>query len=266
MKNTLIGLLMLAFLSACSSGVKINESELKKVKKVAVVVFTLKKSIEYRDEPTKDDSDFLALTANTTAAGSGENAATLALPQFIRELDRQMPFKVLTVEEMRANKKFMALYTPPKEVGLMGALGSFFVGGPPAESARGFMNFGLPSSYDEDDGEAIMGEKGEMKYIKAAMEALKVDAALIIVDRGTSFQCNLLCLNGGGQASMGGAFHSVLLGRNGQEIVKLNTWFEGEANALMGAYIVEPLERDYLYKEHGKKMAKEWVTVLRHKD
>ena len=263
MKKIPITIFILIFLSACTSNVKIDQDKLSQVKKVAVVIFTLKKSIEYRDEPNKDDSDILALHANSLAAGDGENAATLALPSFINQLNTyKLPFKVMSLAQMKNNKKFMSLYQKPEDKGLLGTLGSFFSSGLDGASARGFMNFGLPEKFNENNGKALMGKDHEIKYIRAAMQALNVDAALIVVDRGTSFQCNALCLSGTGQASMGGAFHSLLINRRGDEVVRVNQWFEGNANALMTVYAVNPLERDGLYSAHGKQMADEYYKAF----
>ena len=266
MKHYFLGLLLLGFLSGCGGPVKVNQDELKKVKKVAVIVFALKSTIEHRDTPAEDDSDLGAALANETAFGDGETAANLAFPEFINTLNsKKLPFHVLTIKEMKANKKFMSLYKAPKKESKGNALTSFFGASAYARSPTGFMNFGMVEEYDKDECTPLTGKSGEQFYIQKAMEALKVDAALIVVDRGTSFQCNLACGLGNGDSSMGGAVHTLLMGRSGQTVAKFNFDFEGSSHALMARYIVNPLQRDKLYKAHGKEIATEYVKEFRSK-
>ena len=69
-KKILVLAVLTLALSACSStAVRIDQDQIGQVKKVAVVVFALKKSIEYRDEPTEDDSEEPDVGADTEQDG-----------------------------------------------------------------------------------------------------------------------------------------------------------------------------------------------------
>jgi len=277
----LILVFITALFSGCATHAKIDQDKLASVKKVAVVVFTLKKSIEHRDDPTEDDSDWHANLSNATTKGDGVTASTLAFPRFVSELNSKgLPFNVMTLDEMKGNAAYMELYTPPKQESTEKIVAKetatlyaktfiggetvlqMFSGAPDAASPSGIMNFGLPEDEWDEDDNALTGAKGEMEHIKKSIKALGVDAALVIVDRGTSFQCNLACVMGTGDSSMGGAFYSSLILPNGEDIAKINFWFEGDAHAGMVTYVVNPLQRESLYKAHGKKMGEEYVELF----
>lgn len=258
-KNMLIALLTVFVASCSSQSVKLDEDKMKNIKNVAVVVYTLKAKIAYRDDPKQDDSDLGAWAANTTAYGLGEKAANKSFPEFVKELNAQnLPFKVMSVDDMKTNSAFMALQPEASSEKLtdeaMKAALTSAKTNKAGTSASGFINFGLPRKW-KSDGSALTGKKGEMEYIKKAIDALGVDAAIVIVDRGTSFQCRIACVLGSGDATMGGAFNAALVGKDGSIILGVNNWFNGKAHALMARYVVNPLQREKLYSQHGVRMA-----------
>jgi len=126
----------------------------------------------------------------------------------------------------------------------------------------GFTHFGLPKKW-KANGKALTGKKGEMEYIKKAIDALGVDAAIILVDRGSSFQCRLACGLGNGDSTMGGAFNAAIIGKDGSTIVAVNNWFNGKAHAVMYRYVVNPLQRESLYTQHGVRMAQVFAKTYR---
>jgi len=268
MKKNLLFILLSVFITSCATqSVSVDEDKMKNIKKVAVVIFTMRAKLVYRDDPKDNDSDIAAFIANTTAFDIGENAANLAFPQFTKELNNQnLPFKVLTVEELRENSAYMALQPPAPTNKLdekakktaLAAVSTNRAGTAPA----GFIHFGLPRKW-KASGKALTGKKGEMEYIKKAIDVLGVDAAIVIVDRGTSFQCRLACVFGTGDSTMGSAFNAALIGKDGSTILAVNNWFHGKAHAAMAGYIVNPLQRSELYFQHGIRMAQVFAETYR---
>ncbi len=268
MKKSFLIILLAVFVTSCASqSVSVDEDKMKNIKNVAVIIFTMKAKIAYRDNPKEDDSDLGAWGANSTAFGIGENAANLALPEFLNELNNQnLPFKVMALEEMKKNSAYMALQPPapasPRTKKTMKTALSALKTNRAATGATGFVNFGLPKKW-KSNGKALTGKKGEAEYIKKAIDALGVDAALVIVDRGTSFQCRLACALGSGDATMGGAFNAALIGKDGSTIIAANNWFNGKAHAVMARYVVNPLQREKLYTQHGVRMAQVFADTYR---
>lgn len=260
MKKNILFILLSIFVASCASqSVSVDEDKMKNIKNVAVVIFTMKAKIVYRDDPKQNDSDLGAIFANSTAFGIGENAANLAFPEFLKELNNQnLPFKVLTAEELKANSAYMALQPPapanPSTDKVKKAALASVSTNRAGTAPTGFVHFGLPKKW-KANGKALTGKKGEMEYIKKAIDALGVDAAIVIVDRGSSYQCRAACILGNGDATMGGAFNAAIIGKDGSTIVAVNNWFHGKAHALMARYVVNPLQRENLYLQHGTRMA-----------
>jgi len=266
MKKNILFIVLFSFaLVSCNESVKVDEDKLKNIKKVAVVVFTLKARIAHRDDPKDDDTDIAAWGPNRTAFGLGQKAADLAYPTFIEELNRQgLPFNVMSFEEMKSNTAFMAMQPAKKDEMTDKAMLATVTALKPnrgAASANGFINFGLPKKW-KSSGSAVTGGKDELEYIRKAIEALGVDAAIVIVDRGTSFQCRLACVVGTGDSTMGGAFNGALVGKDGSVIFEVNNWFQGKAHAAMAGYIVNPAQRTKLYEQHGVRMGQVFSETL----
>lgn len=268
MNGKILIILLSVFVASCAGqSFRIDETRMKSVKTVGVVIFTVKAKISFRKDAREDDSKFGAWSANSTSFGIGENAANLAFPEFVKELNRQnLPFRVLSVDQMKANSVFMALQpdtssrsqTDEAKVAALAAVSSNRTGTGPT----GFIDFGLPKDW-ESDGDALTGEKGEMEYIKKAIDALGVDAAIVIVDRGASFQCRLACFFGTGDATMGGAFNAAMISKDGSTILTVNNWFDGKAHAVMVNYVVNPIQREKLYLQHGVRLAQVFAETYR---
>ncbi|MDH3353998.1 MAG: hypothetical protein OEL79_02145 [Chromatiales bacterium] len=264
-KRILLILLSFAVIS-CGEQVKVDRNVMKNIKTVAVI-YTIKAKIAHRDDSREDDSDLGAWPANTSAYGFGENAANLAFPELLNELNNQnLPFKVLTVNQLKANAAFMALQPEVKVKDasdeVMRAALTSVSSDSGASGPTGFVHLQLPDEW-EDDGNALTGEKGEMAYIKNAIKALGVDAVLVISDRGASYQCRAACILGNGDATMGGALNTALVSKSGSILFNLNSWFDGSSHALMARYIVNPLQRDKLYTQHGINTAKNFAQTYR---
>ena len=92
-----------------------------------------------------------------------------------------------------------------------------------------------------------------------AARALNVDAVMLLTDSGYSFVCDA-CIGGTGAASTGSAFSSTMIDRNGKVILVLRQWFlVSKGSSVVAAYIVNPLQWDSLFREHGKKLATVWA-------
>ena len=278
MKYKNVVLLICALLiSGCASTLKFDKAKLKKVKKVGIVIFTVPESIKYKSDPKAGKESELSavvkIVARKMSEGDGVKAATLSMRTFIKELNKsKLPFKVISRKEMLKRKSFKGLYSPPapkkKAKGALGMLASF---GSPNMSVgvgpKGINSYGLQSNWS--GGDALIGSDSEMEYIKKAIKALKVDAALVINDKGYSFSCNACAGAGGvmnGSASTGSAFTVTMVDKKGGPIMQLREWFGStSSNAMMVSNIVNPLEHEKLFKVHGQKMGKLFARMFKEK-
>lgn len=263
----LIMFISISLISACGLKRDMNISEIKKINKVAVIFYTIPEQIVLRSSPTKPaEGSLLGMAAEMVEGNVGLNAANTAHKLFIETLNKQsLPFKVMSQSEMMANREFVSLYQPPKPKpvkketeGVMGFLGGVLADSmaPPPEmqgiAPTHMMQFGL-AVYES--GSALTGKPGELNYVKKAMEALKVDAAILINDSGFSYACEF-CIGDTGAASTGSAFTATIITRSGSEILSMQEWFATtDAQAALYAGIVNPLQQTSLFEEHGRKMA-----------
>lgn len=268
--------------TGCSMGKAVVQKEsIAEVKRVAVVLYTIPMDIELKRDPKdttsgNDSSLWGAAKALARAAGraDGTKAANLAHETFSEALNTQeLSFEVMTQADMRANKAFTDLYSPPpppKEESVMKSVGSFMKSafippkGPVFEKGAaptGFNQYGLVADWEKGSG--LLGIPEEKKYIMDAIKALHVDAAIVINDPGYSFVCKA-CMGGTGSATTGSAFTTSMVNRDGEVILDMREWFlTTEAGAAMYAYIVNPLQQEKLFKEHGRKMAIVFANFLK---
>lgn len=277
---TLAAGLLLA--SGCSS-VNFDKEAVGKVKKVAVVMYTVPTSIEYYDDAQDHQKTLLQIAAALATINNGQQAATISQKTFITELNRQgLGFKAISQAEMMNNTAFLKISNKyvaarmeqkaaaeEKKSGAMKALSmlSALGGGgsmdiPEGIGPEGQPEFGLITKWITADG-ALMGGEGEMAYIKEAIAALGVDAALVINDQGYSFSCEI-CVGGTGSGSTGSAFLISIVDRNGKEILGMREWFAFQPrSAAMAVYIVNPLQHDSLFEGHGIKTARVFADLFR---
>ncbi len=263
----LIIFISIALISACGLKRDMNAGEIKRIKKVAVVLYTVPEQIVRRSSPTKaPDNGLLGLAADIVEGNVGLNAANSAHKTFTETLNNQsLPFNVMSQSEMMSNQVFKALYVPPKPKhvrkeakGVAGFLGGMLMDAitPPPEmqgiAPTNMMQYGL-TVYAS--GSALTGKSGELNYIRKAIEALKVDAAILINDSGFSYSCEI-CIGDSGAASTGSAFTATMITREGSVILNMQEWFATtDAQAAMYSGIVNPLQQTSLFEEHGRKMA-----------
>jgi len=263
-------ILLAIFISACSFGKKtLDLNELNKIKKVAVVMYTTPTSITYKSDPRDSGKkSLLAIVAETASADNGSKAAGIAHKTFTQTLgSKKLPFTVLSHSNTVQNRNFMRLYSaePAKPAapkgGVMGFLSSMGGGDATQGAAPANINqYGL-TTWNSDS--ALTKKQGEMKYIKDAMNALKVDAVLIINDPGFSFVCEV-CVAQSGAASTGSAFNATMINRAGHVVLNIREWFATtDAQAAMVGGAVNPLQHDALFEEHGRKMANVFADALR---
>jgi len=261
--------------AGCSSGPKIDKAAVMEVKKVAVVIYTVPTTIEFYDNPREHKKTALQIAAAVATVNNGQQAANLADPSFIENLNKQgLGFTVMSKAAMMNNSAFMAVSNKyvsmrmeeaakrekkksgaSKVMGMLSALGG---GGGNSEAIgvapEGLPEFGLAPSWNVDS--ALTGAPGEMDYVKAAIKALGVDAALVINGPAMSFGCDA-CVGGTGSATTSSAFLATLVDSDGQPIMEMKQWFAiGGGSAVMTAYVVNPLQYDGLFKGHGEKMAR----------
>lgn len=259
----------LFFMMSCGGATVFNKPGIAKVQTVAVMMYSVPEHIEYKDDP-KEKSGGMSVAAVVKAAakevskGDGGQAATTSLKSFIETINMQgLPFKVIAFDEMMSNAEFKALYIPrvkkEKSEGMADMAMSMFGAGP-VDMGTGpneINAFGLKEGWG--DGIALTGSEEELTYIKNAIKALNVDAALIINDFGYSFSCKLCVGAGGlmsGNASTGSAFHASLVDRDGVTLANIRQWFGStDGGAAMVSSMVNPLQHNKLFMRHGEKTA-----------
>lgn len=258
-------------IAGCGKSVIMDKAALSKVKTVAVIGFTTPQIIKFRDNPREDKEPLLAMAINAAMPANGPKAATLAHQNFVNDLNRKrLGFRVLTQSEMMANSEFRKLAMEVRDRSLeaqakesssggLGKMLSMFGGSPgpkPAASPDGMPQFGLVGGYGTEE---IKRSKDEQDYMRLATKALNVDAVMLLTDSGYSFVCDA-CVGGTGAASTGSAFSSVMMDRDGKVILALRQWFAvSKGSSVVAAYVVNPLQWDSLFREHGKKLATVWA-------
>ncbi len=262
------------FLVACSFGKNdVNVDEVKKIKKVAVIMYTVPPQIVYRDDTRKNSTSQLA---EDLIGKNGGKAADIAVRTFTATLQAQgLPFEVMSHSQVISNKTFAALYKPTVVVKkkeddsvLMQALS--FLGSVEEKpsylgTGPGGMNeYGLTVGWNS--GSALTGKPGEGTYIIKALEALKVDAVLVVNDPGFSFSCEA-CVGIGdsmsGVASTGSGFNATLITRTGP-VMNIKEWFATtDEQATMVMSVVDPTEHENLFKEHGRRMAEVFSDAVK---
>lgn len=283
-------------LSGCSaSSADLDKEALSRVKTVAVVLYSVPRAIQVRDDPRGDEEEgdgslleALASVAQASAnTGDGNRAATLAHQTFIETLNQQeLTFKALTREEMMSIGRFASLAREErgriamalakareedeKEQGAMGqamSMLSSFGGGsagreaPIGSAPDGLPSYGLVGDWRGAKG-ALLGIAEERDYLRQAAEALDVDAVLAINDPGFSWGCET-CINNTGNASTQAAFLATLVSRDGTEILNMRQWFTiGGGNAAMVSGVINPLQHDGLFQGHGEKTARVFADYL----
>ncbi len=287
--NKRFGLLVLLTLAAglllasgCSS-VNFDKEAVGKVKKVAVVLYTVPLSIEYYEDPQDHQKTLLQIAAALATINNGQQAATISQKTFITELNRQgLGFKAISQAQIMNNTAYLNISNKyiatrmeqkaeaeKKKSGAMKALSMLSAMGGGGSSAipegigpEGQPEFGLITEWITSNS-ALTGSEGEMDYIKAAISALGVDAAIVINDQGYSFGCEA-CIGGTGSGSTGSAFLISIVDKNGSEILGMREWFAFQPrSAAMLTYIVNPLQHDSLFEGHGIKTARVFADLFR---
>ena len=272
-----IALLLPVFLTACSFGNNtVKVEEVKKVKNVAVIMYTVPQDISYKDNARDISKSNFALLAEAVIGDSGNQAANVAVETFVSTLQTQgLPFKVMSHSDVVSNAKFTALYDPyvepkkPVDESLLGQTLSFLSSAtdnkpPAATSPKNMSHYGLVAAWAGDT--ALTNKPGESDYIKKAIEVLKVDAVLVVNDMGFSFSCEACIGIGGsmsGVGSTGSAFNATLISRAGP-VMNIREWFgTTDEQATMVAGIVDPTEYKNLFEEHGRRMAQVYTAAVK---
>jgi len=270
-------LLMCGFIAACSFGKNtVNVEEVKKINKVAVIMYTVPEQISYRADARDSSKGLLAALAESAIGKTGNKAADTAVKTFTETLQKQgLSFEVMAHADVVSNENFVALYKPVIEVekqvdeGFLGKslsfLGSMSGSKTTVGAAPDNMNqYGLVAAWSGDT--ALTNKEGESEYIRQALEALKVDAVIVVNDAGFSFSCEACVGMSGamsGVASTGSAFNATLITRSGP-VMNIREWFATtDEQGAMLAGIVDPTEHTELFAEHGRKMAQVYADAVK---
>ena len=85
-----ITILLPVVLAACSFGKNtVNVEEVKKIKTVAVIMYTVPEQISYRSDARDNSTGLLAALAETAIGNNGKNAADDAVKKFTEALRKQ---------------------------------------------------------------------------------------------------------------------------------------------------------------------------------
>ena len=217
-------------------------------------------------------SGLLAALVETSIGKNGYKAADAAIRTFTQTLQKQdLPFNIMSHSKVISNAQFTALYHPASttetktETGFLGKFISNVTSDKSIGAAPTKMNqYGLVTAWTGNS--ALTNKGGENNYIKKSIEALKVDAVLVINDIGFSFSCEA-CIGAGGAmngaASTGSAFNATLVTRSGP-VMNIREWFATtDEQGAMVAGIVNPTEHKVLFEEHGRKMARVFAAATK---
>lgn len=263
------------WLTGCGTAM-INKPELAKVKTAAVVVFTVPTQIEYWEDPRDHTRSLLAAIIEAAASGDGAQAATVSYGTFTEALNQQgLPFKVLSQANVKSSAAFKTLVAEIQSgQDMMEAkedddslISITFITGDPrvvdGSAPDGMVEFGLVSEKHWGDADPLAGTEEERAFIIKSIAALGVDAAIVVADPGFAFACEA-CIGGTGAGTTGSAFMIGMFNRQGAPILAMRQWFATtDEQAAMAVYIVNPLEHEDLYAEHGRKMASEFAIQFK---
>ncbi len=274
MKNVLF-LALLSVLASCGSA-SFKKDDVTSIRSVAIVAYSIPEKIEFRDDPKEQNKagimDLVKVVAKSFTEVDGKNAAELSYNEFVKSINTstKLPFKAMTLEELRKNVKFQELVasTQKKEVpaaavdsGWMGKLQSFAgvnEAAPTSTTLAGIATFGIDKNWSDSD--ALMKTEEEKAFLKKALEILNVDAIMVINDMGYSFSCEA-CIAGTGSASTGSAFNVTLINKEMKSVMNVRQWFGfSKASAPIVTGIIPPPMYEKLFIAHGGKMATEFIS------
>lgn len=274
MKNVLL-LALLTVLASCGSA-SFKKEEVTSIKKVAIVAYSIPEKIEFRDDPKEQNKpglmDLVKVVAKNFTEVDGKKAAELSYNEFVKSINTSptLPFKALTLEDLRKNVQFQELVkstqkkeTPAAAVadtGWMGKLQSLAVSneGPSSTTLEGIATFGIDKNWSDSD--ALMKTEDEKAFLKKSFEILNVDAIMVINDMGYSFSCEA-CVAGTGSASTGSAFNVTLINKDMKSVMNVRQWFGfSKASAPIVTGIIPPPMYEKLFTAHGGKMASEFIS------
>lgn len=272
-------------LVGCTAAVVTLDEELPKVKRVAVVGFKVPEIVSYLDgdDPReRSESQGFASQLVTGVVKSllndmeGEEAAQHAWKTFTAEMQSQsLSFQLISNDEVLSNGKFSAVVNrarksiqqavPPKQETSFISIGGAFPSGATNQasaSPQGLPNFPLLDVSKWSNAESALSDSpAERRYAREAVDALGVDAVLIVSDAGYSAVCNT-CIAGTGTASTAGAFLVTLVDKNGRILMNARHWFNGtgETVAIVGG-IIATRQRVHLFEAHGRQLARSFIEI-----
>lgn len=272
--KSLVFLASLSVLVSCGTA-KVKKEDMATIKKVAIVTYSIPQKIEFRDDPKEQNKpglmDLVKVVAKNFTEVDGKKAAELSYNEFVKSINAstQLPFKAMTLEELRKNTKFQELVTStlkketPKAAeatGWMGKLQSLAGTNDTKNSTtvEGIATFGIDTNWQDSD--ALVKTEEEKEFLKKALDVLNVDAIMVINDMGYSFSCEA-CIGGTGSASTGSAFNVSLINKDMKNVMNVRQWFSfSKASAPIVTGIVPPAMFEKLFVAHGVKMANEFIS------
>jgi len=261
--------LFITFASGCSMlKPKDYREQLAQIKTSAVIIYSVPEEIAYRKDPRETMKDNLLTKAIKLATkADGATAATTAHDTLVSTFGNgSLPFKVMTKEDMLANEEFAKLVAPDPDLN---------IGGINVTQVSGMLSM-LSNDKSEPTGAAPAslksfglrnGQGNESEFIKQAIAALGVDAAIVIHDPGMSFNCKACVLLAGagatGTGTTGSSYDIRIIDKSGTTLLAQQDWFDKtNASAAMAASIINPGDHKKLYEAHGQKIASNFSTYF----
>ena len=292
MKNLSIVSLIIAFafaLTGCATPkMPLDLNKVENIKSAALIMYTVPQDIIFdpKDgEPTGRDATPLGnfnsfatshlnvnhqayvdrINEKRTGLGNGIDAATIAYNSYlslINEKQSELPFKFLSAEETLGNPTVKSLYVklterePERKTKII-TEADYMMSAP-----RGLNQFGFVAPTKKNP---LSGKPEEAEYIMKIMEALNVDAALIVTDSQMAFSCVPCTFTKlkSGSATTKSTQTVMLVDRQLMPIVNYTFNFvdSGGRGKASGGDISEE-DQAKLFKAHGEKAAKMFTGQL----
>ncbi|MDC5707044.1 hypothetical protein OPW41_19715 [Vibrio europaeus] len=265
-------------LAGCATHDHINKDEVAQIKSVAVVMYNVPAFIEPNTEKPEqiehsqgggfDSGDLLGLAGNMVGGVAkdvtdfatqahikkridGQEAANLALPNFVTELAKKEGWKVKSPSEVLNNATYRAETANLIANDEIKSLTSF---GRATAGPADYANLTLPSSYNVNV--PYYETEAFKQFAAKSARALDVDAVIVLSDTG--FATDQTGLFSGGKCYSKSAFHYAMFNINGEKVLETRASFD-QSNIVEkhGCVNGKFLEKDYrrAMQQHGKDQA-----------
>jgi|GEM_PF-3095200 len=277
-KQFTIASLTAGLLAGCASHDHVNQDELDRIQSTAVVMYSVPQTISVNSkEATEithtqssrlDNADMLNLAGDmlgglakkaTDLATSnyfkkdidGQEAANIALPYFINELNKLEGWKVTSPVDVAQSKVYQSA---SKNFASDDSLKMTKQTARKALAPTGFVNLGLPDGHNANV--AFYDNDTFKQWAAKTARDLNVDSVIVIADTGIA--TDQTSLFSGGKCYVKSAFHFAMFDNNGEKIVDTRADYEkGTIQNQHGCSNGQFHKKDYMnaMQQHGLDQA-----------